>query len=210
MLIGTTCFLDYLNWRFFRVIWLLPYLFRILRLYQIWNFHKIYVKTEESVIIDQNVSIRSSDVYNEKTRRIEAENRRRKCKSFLISEQNLITVFLLTMIPFLLLACAEPFLKSINIVLPVFSIQQCCGCDQVAYQNELYNAFIWYTVSEATYNMVFFASYFTLRDVETNFRITRELRITIICKFIIDFLYGASLLYLYDTAFVVLGFAEYF
>jgi predicted ferric reductase len=48
--IETTCFLDYLNWRFFRVIWLVPYLFRILRLNQIWNFHKVYKKAEEEVL----------------------------------------------------------------------------------------------------------------------------------------------------------------
>lgn len=31
--IETTCTLEYLNWRFFRVVWLVPYLFRILKLY---------------------------------------------------------------------------------------------------------------------------------------------------------------------------------
>ena len=49
LVIESTCFVDYLNWRFFRVIWLVPYLFRILKLYQIWNFHRVYMKTEQEI-----------------------------------------------------------------------------------------------------------------------------------------------------------------
>lgn len=66
-----------------------------------------------------------------------------------------------------------------------------------------------FIIIEGVYNMLFFALYFKLRDIDTNFRITHELRVTIICKFITDFLYAASLLYLFNTTFVTLGFVEY-
>lgn len=82
-MIETTCFLDYLQWRFFRVIWLVPYFFRILKLYQIWNFHKIYIKTQDQVILETD-GRRESFVVHENERRLAELNRRKKCRTYFI------------------------------------------------------------------------------------------------------------------------------
>jgi hypothetical protein len=81
--IEITCFLDYLNWRFFRVIWLVPYLFRIVRLNQIWNCHKMIIKAEDEVVIETEDS-RATVRYDEQQNRIEQENRRKKCQTYFI------------------------------------------------------------------------------------------------------------------------------
>jgi hypothetical protein len=65
---------------------------------------------------------------------------------------------------------------------------------------------LWLIISTFVYNNVFFFAYYPMREVEDHFKITKELRITITTLFITDFLYLGSLIWFYESAFVILGF----
>ena len=140
--IETNCFMDYLNWHFFRAIWLLPYFFRILKLYQIWNFHEVYIRTEDQIAIE-NHELNPETLINEQNKRIQITERRQRCKTYFISERNVIFWFFIVMIPFAILAVVSPFLHFINRTIPSLMMQQCCeSCDQQEYQQLLDNAMI--------------------------------------------------------------------
>jgi hypothetical protein len=125
--IGTTCFFEYLNWKFFRVVWLMPYLFRILKLYQIWNFHKIFIKVEDEVIIEsQGNELNESQVISEQHNRIEDYNRKRKCQTYFIHERNIVFWFFISMLPFLIFAITELFYVNSDKFIPTFCIKACC------------------------------------------------------------------------------------
>lgn len=68
---------------------------------------------------------------------------------------------------------------------------------------------MWFIFTEGTYNMVFFACLYMLRDIEDQFNINRELKEVIVFKFFADFLYAGSLIFMHESFFVVLGFGEY-
>ena len=57
---------------------------------------------------------------------------------------------------------------------------------------------------------LFFGCVFMLRHIHDDFNINDELRKMSLTLYICDALYLTSLIFLYDTAFVVLGFAQYF
>jgi hypothetical protein len=69
---------------------------------------------------------------------------------------------------------------------------------------------IWFIIFEGTFNMAFISCLYTLRHIEDQFNITREMKTMICVKFIADFLYAGTLIFFYDSAFIVLGFGEYF
>jgi hypothetical protein len=197
-----------LNWRFFRVIWLVPYFFRILKLYQIWNFHRVYVKTEDEVH-STHTGLSASVLMTEKDRRIASYRRRKKCKTYFIQEQNVILWFVVAMVPFLFLAIAEPFFHFAQLNLPVFAMQQCYNVSQAVYERIMAEAMMWFLLTEGLYNVIFFYQMWMIRDIEDQFNISNECKVSITIKFVTDFFYCACLIFLYDSFFVVMGFVQY-
>lgn len=57
--------------------------------------------------------------------------------------------------------------------------------------------------------MIFFFAYYSIRHVDDQFNINREMKVAIVTKFIVDNLYIACLLFFFNSVFVVLGFVEY-
>ena len=56
---------------------------------------------------------------------------------------------------------------------------------------------------------LFFVCTFVLRNIKDEFSINQEIRIMTVILFTTDFFYIASLIYAYNTYFVILGFVQY-
>jgi len=78
-----------------------------------------------------------------------------------------------------------------------------------AYQKSLNIAVSFYANYEFILCTVFFATVFWLRNIHDEFNINKEIRRMSMTLYITDTLYVVSLLFFYDSVFVVLGFVQY-
>jgi hypothetical protein len=69
---------------------------------------------------------------------------------------------------------------------------------------------MWFILFEGIFNVIFIYCLYLLRHIEDQFNINRELKTLLWVKLPVDFLYAGTLIFFYDSTFIVLGFGEYF
>ena len=62
---------------------------------------------------------------------------------------------------------------------------------------------------ESIYNIIFFYCLFRIRNITDEFNISSELKSMIIMKVLTDIFYAGTMIFLYDSPFIILGFGEY-
>jgi hypothetical protein len=140
---------------------------------------------------------------------MEKIRKQKKWRTYFVEEKNLIFWLSLTLAPFFVLCLLQPFFPSINRFVPYFSIQQCCQCSSTVYYNTLSSAMEMFLNMEYIYNIIFFYCLFRIRNITDEFNISNELKSMITIKVLTDLAYAGSMIYLYDSPFIILGFGEY-
>ena len=137
--------------------------------------------------------------------------------TYWIQEKNLLKWLGVALIPFGLATIIVLFSDTIAIWLPSLSMYQCGDWTEIyhgnaveSYENAVNIAIVVLSNYEFIVCTVFFACIFWLRHIHDEFNVNEELRRVSLTLFICDAFYFTSLMFLYNTPFVVLGFVQYF
>jgi len=115
--------------------------------------------------------------------------------------------------PFALLIVVSGIENKFAVLLPSLTMYQCGNWAEVfptdpvhRYHDSLSIAVFVYCGYEFILCTIFFGGVFWLRNIHDEFNINKEIRRMSMILYISDTLYIISLLYFYDTVFVILGF----
>ena len=112
------------------------------------------------------------------------------------------------LMPFLVAIIVALGDRNFAIFLPSFSMYQCGHWSNIdEYHNSIDVAVCVWINYEFLLCVMFFTCTFWLRNINDEFSINTEIRTMTTVLFITDACYIASIIYLYDSVFVVLGFA---
>ena len=136
--------------------------------------------------------------------------------TYFIKERNLVKWLSVILCPFLVAIIVALCDKDFAIWLPSFSMYQCSDWQYrfpnksvEAYHNAINLAIMTYVNYEFIMCSLFFLCTFWLRNINDEFSINYEIRVMTTCLFVSNVLYICSLMFLYESTFVVLGFVQY-
>lgn len=113
----------------------------------------------------------------------------------------------LILTPSLVLITLAATSEKISVFVPSLSVAQCADyTSQAEYHASINQATMVFMNFEIVFCVLFLVSSWKLRNIQDEFCINKELRQMVITLFLTDAMYFTSLIFLYDTVFVVLGF----
>ena len=177
-----------------------------------------YMPSSAGSMMSSNHSRKSQSIFKAKS--LEETNEMikgvSKRSTYWIQEKNLLKWLFVALSPLALCIIGALASKYFSIMLPSMSMYQCGNWEKVfddkpvdAYHKSLNISVGFYLNLEFILCTIFFGTVFWLRNIHDEFNINKEIRRMSIALYITDTLYVASLLFLYDTVFVVLGFVQY-
>jgi len=173
-------------------MWTAPYVFRAVRLRQ------IYMVTEMAFTEDKPATRRSS-VTPEKTTK----------RNFMIRESNLVVLLLTFLTPFLVLTVLMSVYPKFAFLMPFFCISQCQGKTRNEYWDYINRTMQIVMVGYFIINVVLFICLFIIRNVSSVFSARQELKQVVAVLVVAFGVEIASLLYLDETMYVVMGYFLY-
>lgn len=134
----------------------------------------------------------------------------RQSSTYFIKESNLLKWLGIILLPFLICIIVALSDRRFAIWLPSFSMYQCGDWHQASkYHQSIDLAVMTFVNYEFVFLTLFFLCTFWLRNIKDEFSINMEIRAMTTILFVSDLLYISSIILLYNTAFVVLGFIQY-
>ena len=131
--------------------------------------------------------------------------------TYFIQEKNLLKWLTVILTPNFISIVVALIDKNFAILLPSFSMFQCGDWEGIKpYHKSIDVAVLAFTNYEFVFCTLFALCTFWLRNIKDEFSINTEIRAMTTILFVTDLLYLASLILFQDTAFVMLGFIQYF
>jgi len=137
--------------------------------------------------------------------------------TYWIKEENLLKWLFIVLTPLFIGIVVALIDNNFAIWLPSLCMYQCGNWEEVfearpvpAYHTSINLAVVALASYEFVLCSVFFACVFWLRNIHDEFSVSQEIKRMSLTLYLCDTLYIASLIFLYDTPFVVLGFVQYF
>ena len=166
-----------------------PYLFRSLRLMQIWSVGEEYKLTarEDS----------------------QAQPKTSTASRLLINERNLVFIFGIFLAPFIIITAIVTFIPQLAFLLPAFCISQCQAETSESYYDYINSTMEIYLYHGSFQNLLLMICIFIVRKVDVTFSSVSELRWVCTIGVLCSLFESVCLLFLDKTMFVVLGYYQY-